>query len=564
MSDEVSHVSRSSLLSGVTSSNGSKTTIGSLLVEKAPLSLTLPSQQQQPSSPSVDRCESSASPNFSYDHDTVDISTSTLEPVATVAHPPEERNPEFNIDKLPLEEQFNLIEKQFAAIEAGTMNPRLYNFATSNANPTKNRYVNVLANEETIFPPLHRAVTPAGGSGSRRPGKSGEQTSVASTTPPTVKTASSAAQSVWAATGQRFLTTLRGDGGGASASPHDGGGGGAKERPAASSSAGCLAKKRPQWYINANLVDMSVAPVFVASQAPVQECIDDFLSVLYHEAVTLVLMLTEVEEAGLVKADRYWPADSTPAGRAESFGGMCVYKDPQDPYTYDAAYQLVRRPFYTRPSAAPRAPAHKVVLYQYVGWPDHGVPHSTRSFEALLSVIQQHVAAATATATALPAALHAAESEVQPRDTGRTPATAAGEGNGGGGGSSSSRSSSNVDGVVDGNGGTRASPLVLVHCSAGIGRTGTLIGAYTAVELAAVGQLSNSSIPRIVADMRKARFGMVQRVEQYMFLYMIVMKHMGADTRAFRDRMQARADMYNARWFEARQKAMAAARALKK
>lgn len=73
-----------------------------------------------------------------------------------------------------------------------------------------------------------------------------------------------------------------------------------------------------------------------------------------------------------------------------------------------------------------------------------------------------------------------------------------------------------------------------------------------------IGKLNRDSIQSILLAMRKARFGMVQRIEQYMFLYLIVLQHLAVDTTQFAARMQPRADLYNYRWMEARQAAMAA------
>lgn len=58
---------------------------------------------------------------------------------------------------------------------------------------------------------------------------------------------------------------------------------------------------------------------------------------------------------------------------------------------------------------------------------------------------------------------------------------------------------------------------VAVHCSAGIGRTGTFIGLDIAMQQ--YQNLSHFSIPEIVRRMREQRFGMVQTEEQYLFIY---------------------------------------------
>lgn len=523
MSHDVSRVSRPSLRPNSSSRSSSEPPNASLLSAAASAAVTTPPSDTQASGVDV-----AGSAEYTCGNHQLDGSTSTVGSLIDASCSKRERNPEFNMYQLPIEEQFNLIEEEFAAIEASTMNPRLYNFTTSNANPTKNRYINVLANEETIFPPTRLASVPPTTGGSRL-STSGSPSSMASATTP-MKSLAFRAQKVWGAAGKRLLGTRRGG-----TLPRDSEG---NEK----FTTGCVTEKSPQWYINANLVDTSVEPVFVASQAPVQECIDDFLAVIYSCEVTLVLMLTEVEEAGFVKADRYWPEDSAPADRIESFGSMCVYKDEQDPYTYDATHELVRRPFYIRPSPGSQARAHKIVMYQYVGWPDRGVPDSTESFEELLKIIQDYVVAPP-TPNMPPAG---------PKSAAYSPIATSSGGDG-----STSNTGSDA-------GAGKLTPPVFVHCSAGIGRTGTLIGAYTAVKLTEAGLLTNTSIRRIVTDMRKARFGMVQRVEQYMFLYMIVLQHMGVDARKFSARMQPRADMYNMRWMEARQKALLGARAAKR
>ena len=69
---------------------------------------------------------------------------------------------------------------------------------------------------------------------------------------------------------------------------------------------------------------------------------------------------------------------------------------------------------------------------------------------------------------------------------------------------------------------------IIVHCSAGIGRTGTLISSYYLYEKFKMSQSKNEvfkfSVFEIVRHIREQRMGAVQTFGQYQFLYQIV-KH---------------------------------------
>lgn len=65
-------------------------------------------------------------------------------------------------------------------------------------------------------------------------------------------------------------------------------------------------------YINANFIDgYRYKHAYIATQAPLQETIDDFWRMLWEHNSTIVVMLTKLREMGREKCVQYWPVNKS-------------------------------------------------------------------------------------------------------------------------------------------------------------------------------------------------------------------------------------------------------------
>jgi len=143
-------------------------------------------------------------------------------------------------------------------------------------------------------------------------------------------------------------------------------------------------------------------------------------------------------------------------GHAETFGDITVALE-----SVEIDDKMIKRVFSVSKSDDSSEPL-KVLQIHYVDWPDFGVPENPISIIKVIEEIESFVEVSRASTTA----------------------------------------------------------PVVIHCSAGIGRTGTLLAIISFIEHKKMSH--PESIQDIVNSLRKQRIGMVQTFEQYRFIYNVV------------------------------------------
>ncbi|KAM4575308.1 protein tyrosine phosphatase receptor type Fa isoform 1-T1 [Fundulus diaphanus] len=197
-------------------------------------------------------------------------------------------------------------------------------------------------------------------------------------------------------------------------------------------------------YINGNYIDgYRKQNAYIATQGPLPETICDFWRMVWDQRTCTIVMMTRLEEKSRIKCDQYWPSRST-----ETYGTIQVtILDTLELATY------VTRIFnlYKIGSCEKREVHH----FQFLAWPDHGVPEHPTTALAFLHRVRA----------------------CNPPDAG---------------------------------------PLV-VHCSAGVGRTGCFIAIDAMLER--MKYEKSVDIYGQVTCMRAQRNYMVQTEDQYMFIH---------------------------------------------
>ncbi|KAJ2453267.1 hypothetical protein EV183_002324 [Coemansia sp. RSA 2336] len=123
-------------------------------------------------------------------------------------------------------------------------------------------------------------------------------------------------------------------------------------------------------YVNASYIAYFDGPLYIATQGPLPDTVNDFWLMVWEEQSRVIVMLTKEFEFGRPKCHRYWPAHP---GEATMYGDLRVEFQAEAQHPDDSGV-IARRFSLSRPSVSTSSMC--ITHLQYVSWPDHGVPEN--------------------------------------------------------------------------------------------------------------------------------------------------------------------------------------------
>ncbi|KAG9434682.1 tyrosine-protein phosphatase non-receptor type 9 [Apis mellifera carnica] len=212
-------------------------------------------------------------------------------------------------------------------------------------------------------------------------------------------------------------------------------------------------------YINANFVDgYKQKNAFISTQGPLPKTCGDFWRMVWEQQTLVVVMTTRVVERGRTKCAQYWgpePGDEVQAG---GFTVTTLEVDTNPDYTISMLLLTNKK----------TDEAREVCHMLYTAWPDYGVPQSARALLQFLALVRQQ----------------------QTKLLASRGDTWAGHPRG---------------------------PPIVVHCSAGIGRTGTLC--TLDICISRLEDTGTVDIRGTVEKIRAQRAYSIQMPDQYVFCH---------------------------------------------
>lgn len=223
-------------------------------------------------------------------------------------------------------------------------------------------------------------------------------------------------------------------------------------------------KENNTGYINASHIKVSVSGIewdYIATQGPLQNTCQDFWQMVWEQGISIIAMVTAEEEGGREKSFRYWPR----LGSRHNTVTYGRFKITTRFRTDSGCYATTGLKMKHLLTGQERTVWH----LQYTDWPEHGCPEDLKGFLSYLEEIQS--------------VRRHTNSTSEPQSP---------------------------------------NPPLLVHCSAGVGRTGVVI--LSEIMIACLEHNEVLDIPRVLDMLRQQRMMLVQTLGQYTFVYRVLIQ----------------------------------------
>ncbi|OBS82619.1 hypothetical protein A6R68_23391 [Neotoma lepida] len=223
-------------------------------------------------------------------------------------------------------------------------------------------------------------------------------------------------------------------------------------------------KENNTGYINASHIKVSVSGTewdYIATQGPLQNTCQDFWQMVWEQGIAIIAMVTAEEEGGREKSFRYWPR----LGSRHNTVTYGRFKITTRFRTDSGCYATTGLKMKHLLTGQERTVWH----LQYTDWPEHGCPEDLKGFLSYLEEIQS--------------VRRHTNSTSEPKSP---------------------------------------NPPLLVHCSAGVGRTGVVI--LSEIMIACLEHNEVLDVPRVLDMLRQQRMMLVQTLGQYTFVYRVLIQ----------------------------------------
>ncbi|XP_042910680.1 tyrosine-protein phosphatase non-receptor type 9 isoform X2 [Parasteatoda tepidariorum] len=218
-------------------------------------------------------------------------------------------------------------------------------------------------------------------------------------------------------------------------------------------------------YINANFVDgYKQKNAFISCQGPLPKTFADYWRMIWDQESHVIVMTTKTIERGKVKCGQYWPAEEN---SLQEYGEFVVFNKKVENFTdyIVTSLELTNRKQNT---------SQEVAHMQFTSWPDYGVPPSALAMLDFRDKVRMKQDEAVR--------LIGVHWQGHP-----------------------------------------LGPPIVVHCSAGIGRTGTFITLDISINrLEATGYID---IVKTVEKIRSQRAYSIQMPDQYVFCHLALLEY---------------------------------------